>query len=126
MWYTDIRGADAHNYIMGEMDMKKSNINRESVQMWFFKRKLEKQMMHVLKNGYNINAKAMSKEKVNGMSWKQRLLSVYIIDMSNKDFTAFHRLVKPISRNLKFVENEWYVVLTLDGKLTGVGVGGKI
>ena len=106
--------------------MKKSNINRESVQMWFFKRKLEKQMMHVLKNGYDINVKEMSKERVNGMSWKQRLLSVYIIDMSNKDFTAFHRLVKPISRNLKFVENEWYVVLTLDGKLTGVGVHGKI
>ena len=106
--------------------MKKSNINRESVQMWFFKKKLEKQMMHVLKNGYNINVKAMSKERVNGMSWKQRLLSVYIIDMANKDFTAFHRLVKPISRNLKFVENEWYVVLTLDGKLTGVGISGKI
>jgi hypothetical protein len=65
-------------------------------------------------------------ERVNGMSWKQRLFAVYAVDMSYRDFTAFHRLVKPISRNLKFVENEWYVVLTLDGKLTGVGISGKI
>lgn len=99
--------------------MKK--VNKDDIQLWFIKRKLKKQMLGILKDVYNVNIKSLSNEKVNGMGWKERLLSIYIIDMSNKDFTSFYRIVKPISRNLKAVESKWWEVLTTDGKAVNYG-----
>ena len=97
--------------------MKKPHQIKLSLEQWVIKRKLRKQMLHVLKCGYRVKFNQMTTDKVNGMDWKERLLAIYIVDMAHGDFTVFHRTVKPIARNLEFVELDWWEVLNGNGEL---------
>lgn len=84
---------------------------------FMLKRKIKKQMFHVLKVGYKVNFSKLTKEKVNGMAWKERLLNLYILNMLDRDFSAFHRTVKLIANSLDAKLYEWDSILTKDGKL---------
>lgn len=88
-----------------------------NVDEYLTKRKMRKQMMKVLKRGYDVEFKKLSKEKVFGMKWDERLLSVYILDIAIGDFTEFHRMVKPIARNMDAKLFEWSDILSKDGTL---------
>jgi hypothetical protein len=82
---------------------------------WNLKRKMKKRMMSVLKDGYKVNFKTITKEKVHGLAWDERLVTIYLIDMSMGDFAAFHRTVLPISNNLEIKSLDWVDVLDKDG-----------